>query len=110
MGSYEQIMQLIYDALAEVNKGLEPEHALEKSPDTVLIGESGKLDSMGFVTLVVAVEQNVARVFKKAISLTDVIMAVEETQWTVSALANCIAELVDGSGHDQPDTQVSAHI
>ncbi len=95
MQCYEQVTQLIFDAIGQVNETLKPPQALERSGDTVLIGESGTLDSMGFVNLIAAVEQNLERTFNEEIDLIDVVMTVEQSQWTVATLAKRIAELID---------------
>jgi acyl carrier protein len=42
---------------------------LEKTPDTVLFDSDGKLDSVGFVTLSVAIENRILKAFGKAIPL-----------------------------------------
>jgi acyl carrier protein len=93
---HQQIMQAIYAAITEVNEMLEPGKALEKSPDTVVMGKSAKLDSMGFVTLITSVEENVERTLNETISLMDVFGdAAESSRWTVADLAKDIAELVN---------------
>ncbi len=95
MGIDKQVTQLICDAISQVNETLEPGQRLEESPDTVLVGESGKLDSMGFVNLIAALEQNIERNLGEEINLIDVIMGVEDNAWTVATLAKCIAELIE---------------
>jgi acyl carrier protein len=94
MERYEQIMQAIYDAIGEVNQMLAPEQTLERSPDTVLIGD-GKLDSLRFLELTLAVEGNIERGFKKTISVTEVALLGDEPDpLTVATLAERIARLV----------------
>ncbi len=100
MESYEQITQAVYDAIDEVNEMREPDEAIEKSPDTVLIGESGKLDSLGLVNLAVAVEKNIERGFKETISVMDLVPTAEESAWTVAGLAKSIAERVGRAGSE----------
>ncbi|MFQ5411132.1 MAG: hypothetical protein ACE5EC_02505 [Phycisphaerae bacterium] len=89
----QSITQAIYDAIDELNES-GTSQPLEKSRDTVLIGESGKLDSVGFVQLAVAVEENIERAHHKAISLWDIIGSAEQAQWTVGMLERSIAELL----------------
>lgn len=55
----ERITDLIYHAIEEANRATPPEQALEKSPDTILVGESGRLDSLGFVNLIAILEENI---------------------------------------------------
>ncbi|MHC4548839.1 MAG: hypothetical protein ACYTEZ_08670 [Planctomycetota bacterium] len=94
----EQITQAIYDAIGELNEALGPDQALAKSPDTVLIGESSTLDSLGIVTLITSVEERVERTFNHTLSLMDVIVRVDANPWTVSSMAKCIEEMVGASG------------
>jgi acyl carrier protein len=71
MAMNERTVGAIFRAVDEVNRLLPKQRQLEKSGDTVLFGRSGKLDSLGFVTLVVAVEKKIEEEFRVIISLTD---------------------------------------
>src|SRR5574341_2518820 len=94
MEYHKQIIQAIYDAIGDINRTLEPEQALEGSPETVLLGD-GKLDSLRFLNFTVAVEENIERMFKKTISVTEAaLLGVESDTLTVSALANRIENLL----------------
>lgn len=95
MERYTQITQFIYEAIDGMSK------PPAKSPDTVLSGESGKLDSLAFVNLVILVEEKVARTFNKEISVIDEMMALERDQWTVATLARCVADLVEDVSEEQ---------
>ena len=59
------------NSIEEINRQLENEHQLEKYTNTVLFGEGGKLDSLGLINLVVAVEQNIEDEFDVTITLAD---------------------------------------
>ena len=59
MTTYDQVIQAIFDAIREANETLSSDEALTESPDTVIAGQSGTLDSLVFVNLAVAVEQGV---------------------------------------------------
>jgi acyl carrier protein len=91
----EQIIQAIYAAIDEVNKNLEPNKAIEKSPATVLAGEKGQLDSMGFVTLAVEVEKGIERTFKKAVSLMDVVEIAGDRPLTAEGLTDLVAKMLE---------------
>jgi hypothetical protein len=94
MDRYEQVTQAIYAAMDEVNDLLGPERALEKSPDTTLIGEAGTLDSQEFISLAVALEENVERIFNNTLSVIDVLLSEDRGTLTVATLAKRIAKLV----------------
>ena len=96
MERYEQVVQVIYDAISEVNQTLDSHQALERSPDTVLIG-NGKLNSLEFLNFTILVEEKIERAFHKAISVIDTaLLADESDQLTVAVLTNRIVGLVNG--------------
>lgn len=67
----ERVVQAIFSAVDEVNEQLLKEEQLKKSIDTVLFGRSGKLDSLGLVTLIVAIEQKIEEQFGVTITIAD---------------------------------------
>jgi len=71
MTEREKILNSIYEALNEVNEELPDDQQLEKSPDTVLLGESGKIESIDLVNILVATEENVEEAFGVPVSITD---------------------------------------
>jgi acyl carrier protein len=71
MTTDERVVKAIFSAIDEVNQQLPREQRLEKSTHTVLLDESGKLDSLGLVNLIVSTEQNIEEEFGIAISLVD---------------------------------------
>ena len=71
MTERDKILKSIYDAVDEVNEQLPEGQTLEKSPDTVLLGESGKLESIDLVNILVATEENVEEAFGVPVSITD---------------------------------------
>jgi acyl carrier protein len=71
MTTDERVVKAIFSAIDEVNQQLPREQRLEKSIHTVLLDESGKLDSLGLINLIVATEQNIEEEFGIAVSLID---------------------------------------
>ena len=61
MEDYDKILQAIYEAIREVNELVDPDQKLVESPDTVLIGEDGTLDSLGLVSLATVTDENIER-------------------------------------------------
>ena len=84
------------NSIEEFNRQLENEDQLEKSTDTVLFGENGKLDSLGLINLVVAVEQNIEDEFDVTITLADERAMSQETSpfRTVGTLTDYIEMLL----------------
>ena len=86
-----KIIQSIMDAIDEINERYPEEKRLSKSVDTVLTGESGKLDSLGLVSFIVAVEERIQNDLGVNISLADEIGNVDGALRTPATLAEHIA-------------------
>lgn len=67
----QNIIKIIYQVIDEVNPLLSEEMKLDKSPNTVIFGEKGKLDSLGIVNFIVALEDKIKENFGFEISLSD---------------------------------------
>ena len=98
----DRIKLVIMNSIEEINRQLENEHQLEKSTNTVLFGEGGKLDSLGLINLVVAVEQNIEDEFDVTITLADErAMSQENSPFrTVGSLADYIELLLEEKLND----------
>ena len=57
----EKVEKVLNCAIDRVNELLPTGESLSKEKDTVLLGQGGKLDSMGFVNLVVAIEEELEK-------------------------------------------------
>ncbi|SVA52235.1 uncharacterized protein METZ01_LOCUS105089 [marine metagenome] len=71
MNQKEKIVQSIYNSIDELNEQLPQEQQLGQSTKTVLFGKDGKLDSLGLVTLLVIIEQNIEDEFDVSITIAD---------------------------------------
>ena len=67
----KKIIDLIFDTIDKFNDEYSHEIQLEKSSHTALLGQGSKLDSLGLINLIVAVEQNVEDKFDITITLAD---------------------------------------
>lgn len=67
----EKINETIFNALDEINQLLPDENKIEKKEDTVLYGANSRLDSLGLVNLIVAVEQAIQDELGQSVDLTD---------------------------------------
>jgi acyl carrier protein len=65
--------------IEELNKQLPSTGQLEKSPETVLVGEGGLLDSLGLITLFVSIEQELATRHGLTCALVDLLMSETKT-------------------------------
>jgi acyl carrier protein len=71
MATQEQILQAVYTAIDEVNEQLPSGGQIPRSPDAILFGQAGALDSLGLVSLIVAVEQSVENELGATVTLAD---------------------------------------
>ena len=67
----QKIIKLIFYTIDEINSQLSNKQQLKKSTKTVLFGKDGKLDSLGLVTLLVIIEQNIEDEFDVSITIAD---------------------------------------
>ena len=71
MADRERVASSVFRAVDEINRMLPPESRLDKSHAAQILSKDGKLDSLGFVNLIVAVEENIMEDFGAVISLAD---------------------------------------
>lgn len=93
----QKIVEAVYRAIDRVNEQLPKDCEIAKAPDTVLYSKSGKLDSLGFVNLVLATEESVEDSFGVVVSIADkVAVSQEENPFrTVESLVRYIGGLLE---------------
>lgn len=94
MEKSDQVLACIFEAMDEV-VGLHPQYGpLEKAPDTPLFGSASRLDSLGLVNLIVAVEERLHKTLGVSLTLADErAMSRRQSPFrTVSSLAEYIDE------------------
>jgi hypothetical protein len=90
--NHEQAQRIVYDAIDIVNQQLPAARRLAKSPDTVIAGTGGPLDSLGIINFVVTLEDKVSEAIGTPIQLLDLEMLTERSPFhTVGALTRYIA-------------------
>jgi len=67
----EKIEMIIYEAVDQLNKLSKKQYHLKKGVNTALFGKDGKLDSLGFVNLLVIIEQNIEDEFDVSITIAN---------------------------------------
>jgi acyl carrier protein len=100
MTDKQKVIQAIYTAIDEVNSTLTDSQQLEKTEDEVLYGQSGKLDSLGFVNLIVTIEEEITNAFDVACTLADEKAFSQKNSpfRTVATLANYIESNLSENG------------
>ena len=97
MSALEQVTQAVYESIDEINRMPGIRRSLEKSPDTILIGDGGQLDSIVFVAFISVIEERFERLFKQSITVLDLFTEEMETSCTVTDLVRRLVEMVDGA-------------
>lgn len=93
----ERVRQAVEAAIDDVNLTLPEDRRLERSPEVVLVGEGGRLDSLGLVNFAVALEQRLKAEFQKTVSLTELVMAPDQTPFgTIGALCEFVSDRLKG--------------
>lgn len=100
MTNKEQVLEVIYASIDDLNEQASSENKLMKSPETVLFGRNGKLDSLGLVNLIVDIEQRVDIEMGIEITLADErAMSQESSPFkTIGSLADYILTLINEIG------------
>jgi acyl carrier protein len=97
MAMNKRVTQAIFKAVDEVNRLLPKTGQLDKSKDTVLFGQSGILDSLGFINLIVATERKIKEEFGITIILTGerAILQNNDPFQTIGTLSDYITLLLE---------------
>ena len=92
----EDIVSLVYAAIDEVNAQSMDGGPVEKSLDTPLLGSDEGMDSLTFVNLIVAIEEQIQTRLGKAVVLVDETSMSRQDQpfRTVGTLARYVEDLV----------------
>ena len=93
----ERIAEAIFAAIDEINEQLPAELQLTRTTDTVLFGESGALDSLGLVNLIVATEEQLEVQLEVSLTLaSEKAMSQKNSPFrTVKSLTEYIAQLME---------------
>lgn len=97
MADQERVQKAVYRAVDELNKQLPKGISVDKSPDAVLYGKTGKLESIDVVTLIMEVEDQIKSEFGASITIADDrAMSRENSPFlTVGTLTDYVAELLN---------------
>ena len=66
-----KIIELIYQAIDDLNLDREPGDQIVKSEDTVFLGQNSVLDSLALIDLIVSLEGNINDEFNVGVTLAD---------------------------------------
>ncbi len=94
-------LEAVYAALDQLNRQRPSDRRLPRDPATLLIGPDGRLDSLGLVTFIVALEQQIEDRFGRAVPLTDpaLLAADDGPMRSVGTLAAYLKERIGKGEH-----------
>jgi acyl carrier protein len=95
------VLQVVLEAIDEVNESLPQGQQIERSPQAVLFGDSSVLDSIGLVNLIVAIEHGISERFGVSVVLADERAMSRRTSpfRTVATLCEHVTTLLEGQVH-----------
>jgi acyl carrier protein len=86
----QDLIGIIYECLEEVNEQLPDDQRIQKSPDAILVGAAGGLDSLGFVNFIALVEEKCAHRYGITFSLTEASLSKEDALDNVGSFADSL--------------------
>ena len=95
MVSNDKSLQWVYQAIDAVNRDLDDDAKIEKSPEARLRGEGSAVDSLTIINLLVELETIVEQETGKRLSLMSVEAGEEKAFATARSLADYVAEQVN---------------
>lgn len=89
-------VEFIYPAMDEISDNLLRKEEFQKSPETLLFGPESVLDSLAFVSFIIAIEEQIFQKTGKQVSLVDErAMSQRNSPFrTVESLSKYISELI----------------
>lgn len=85
----DAVTELVHAALADVNELLDDDQRISTAPETALLGDSSKLDSLAWVNLVVAIEGRSEETYGRTVGLGDA-LASDDTRARLSTVGGLI--------------------
>lgn len=97
MISNDKIIQVILQAIDELNEQLPKEEKIKTSADTVLLGDGGNLDSLRLISLITTVEQKIEENFGMTITLLDDMASLDNDNpfRTIISLSDYVASILE---------------
>ena len=89
-----QIQEAISKAIARLNQMLDADSQLDATPDTVIAGPQGKLDSMGLINLLLFAEEELGQALGQPIDVMGTVgdRAASSAAFTLAELSELIRQ------------------
>ena len=92
----QNVLQLIHGAVDEINEILSEDRRLEKTSETVLLGETGRLDSLGLINFIVTVETRAEKTLGLKLNLGEAMPDPDSPLSTLGSLTDFILNQREG--------------
>ncbi len=94
MGTSDDLLGIIYECATALNAQRAPEQRIALETTTVLVGDGGRLDSLGLVSLLVMIEEAVEEKMDGECALVDTVFNEnsEDRIWTIADLVENISK------------------
>ena len=91
-----QIKEMLFKVVEEINENFDKDQQLKLSTETVLLGKEGNVDSILLVNLVVAIEQRIEDEFDIEVNLADerALFEKESPFRTIGTLIDYISQII----------------
>lgn len=93
-----ELIEIIYECLGEVNEQLPKHEQIRRSPNAILFGRDGGLDSLGFVNFIALVEEKCEHKYGITVSLMEVSssedVALEDVGTFADSLFQCLSKAI----------------
>lgn len=93
-----ELTEIIYECLGEVNEQLPKHEQIRRSPNAILFGRDGGLDSLGFVNFIALVEEKCEHKYGITVSLMEVSssedVALEDVGTFADSLFQCLSKAI----------------
>jgi hypothetical protein len=94
----EELIGIIYESLEELNEQLPNDQQIQKSPNAILVGRTGGLDSLGFVNFIALVEEKCAHKYGVTLSLVDIFSHEDDALEDVGRFADSLFQYLTKAG------------
>ena len=93
----EKIIEIIIETVKEYNEGLSKENQISQDLDASIYGDTNGIDSLGLVSFIINLEQNIEERLNKVVSLADEkAMSQKKSPYeSINILSEYILQLID---------------
>ena len=102
MTNIERVRKVIFCAIDVVNEQMSEDKRIDQNADIVLFGKGGRLDSLGLLNLMIAMEEKIEEEFGLTLTLaSEEAMSLDRSPFrTIESLTNYTSQLLSDNGSE----------